>query len=176
MKVLRWPQILGLCVIYPSSVLRTTDLIAVFFSSRWSTNQLDCWTISLSLCLCNCHRRRSKRDAEGGDDDDDDDDEDEEDEDEDSEEEEESEEEGAPAPSGDTLQPELSRADRKALKKQGKKKQTADEDEDEEDEDPLLANPNRAAGRMMKISDIGVGKELTRKERWDTALPLVTIC
>ena len=62
-------------------------------------------------------------------------------------------------------QEELSRADRKALKKQGKKKQVAQEDEEEDDDDdPLLANPNRTMGRM-KISDLNAPRELTRKER-----------
>lgn len=54
----------------------------------------------------------------------------------------------------------MSRADRKALKKQGKKK----EEDEGEDEDPLLANPNRGIGRM-KISDLSAPREMTRKER-----------
>ena len=58
----------------------------------------------------------------------------------------------------------MSRADRKALKKQGKKKETAEEEDEDEDEDPLLANPNRTVGRM-KISDLEVPREPTRKER-----------
>ena len=111
------------------------------------------------MCYGYC---RSKREAE----DDDDDDEDEGDEDGENEEEgseEEESEEEAPVPAA-TNQPheELSRAERKALKKQGKKKEVA-EDEDE-DEDPLLANPNRAVGRM-KISDLNAPREPTRKER-----------
>lgn len=56
----------------------------------------------------------------------------------------------------------MSRADRKALKKQGKKKEVVEEED--EDEDPLLVNPNRAIGRM-KISDLDAPRELTRKER-----------
>lgn len=58
----------------------------------------------------------------------------------------------------------MSRADRKALKKQGKKKEAVDEEGEDEDEDPLLANPNRTVGRM-KISDLGALREPTRKER-----------
>jgi hypothetical protein len=60
----------------------------------------------------------------------------------------------------------LSRAERKALKKQGKKKEVVEEDEEDEDEDedPLLANPNRTVGRM-KISDLVAPREMTRKER-----------
>lgn len=58
----------------------------------------------------------------------------------------------------------MSRAERKALKKQGKKKEMIEEEEEDEDEDPLLANPNRTVGRM-KISDLGAPREMTRKER-----------
>lgn len=58
----------------------------------------------------------------------------------------------------------MSRAERKALKKQGKKKEVVEEEEEDEDEDPLLANPNRTVGRM-KISDLGAPREMTRKER-----------
>lgn len=60
----------------------------------------------------------------------------------------------------------LSRADRKALKKQGKKKAKVEgEDEEDEDEDPLLANPNRTVGRM-KISDLAAASgETSKKER-----------
>jgi len=58
----------------------------------------------------------------------------------------------------------LSRADRKALKKQGKKKEVAEEEDEDGNQDPLLANPNRTMGRM-KISDLGASKEPTRKER-----------
>ena len=58
----------------------------------------------------------------------------------------------------------MSRADRKALKKQGKKKEVVEEEDEDENEDPLLANPNRTVGRM-KISDLEATREPTRKER-----------
>jgi len=115
--------------------------------------------------------RKSKRDAEDDDDDDEEEDEEEgseEDESEDEEDEsedEEDEEDEAPPPAGVSVQQqELSRADRKALKKQGKKKQAAEGEDEDEDEDPLLANPNRTVGRM-KISDLAASREPTRKER-----------
>lgn len=102
---------------------------------------------------------RSRRGQEE-DDSDEDDDEDEE------ESEEEESEEDAPAPA--TNQPELSRTERKQLKKQGKtnnQQQAADEDEDK-DQDPLFANPNIAAGKKMNISDLSAPRELTRRERY----------
>ncbi|KAF9648135.1 hypothetical protein BDM02DRAFT_3073977, partial [Thelephora ganbajun] len=58
----------------------------------------------------------------------------------------------------------LDRADRKALKKQGKKKEVVEKEDEDKDEDPLLANPNRMVGRM-KIKDLGTPREPTRKER-----------
>lgn len=58
----------------------------------------------------------------------------------------------------------MSRADRKALKKLGKKKRTAEDGDEDEDGDPLLANPNRTVGRM-KISDLATTAEPSRKER-----------
>lgn len=59
----------------------------------------------------------------------------------------------------------MSRADRKALKKQGKKEVTEEEDDDDDDDDdPLLVNPDRTVGRT-KISDLDVSREPTRKER-----------
>jgi hypothetical protein len=126
------------------------------------------WTIWRPLCLCYCNCRKSKRDAEDEEGEDDEDDEDKEEE---ESEEEESDEEEAPAGASQQQQ-ELSRADRKALKKQGKKKETA-EGEDEDD-DPLLANPNRTVGRM-KISDLNASREPTRKERWKTVSPLIVV-
>jgi hypothetical protein len=128
-----------------------TDLDRIFFLC-WS-NDYQLYNRVVLLC------RRTKGDDE--------DEEGDEDEDEEEEEEESEEEESEEEVAGSTAieKPELSRADRKALKKQGKKKQTAaGEDEEEEDEDPLLANPNRAIG-SMKISDLGKSREPTRKER-----------
>jgi len=103
--------------------------------------------------------RGTKGDAE--DEEDDDEDEGEEEEGEESEEESE-EEEGDPA--AISQQQEMSRADRKALKKHGKKKEAEEKQDEDEDEDPLLANPNRTVGRM-KISDLNAPREMTRKER-----------
>jgi hypothetical protein len=95
-------------------------------------------------------------------------------------EEDESEEEGAPS------QPELTRAQRKELKKKqgGKEKEKAEaaaarakerakakedgEEEDESDEgddDDFLVNPNRVQ-KKMTISDLSKPVELTRRERW----------
>lgn len=68
----------------------------------------------------------------------------------------------------------MSRADRKALKKQGKKKEVEEDNDEEDGEDPLLANPNRTVGRM-KISDLAAPREMTRKERWNTIFSLVVI-
>ncbi|KAH9837701.1 casein kinase substrate phosphoprotein PP28-domain-containing protein [Rhodofomes roseus] len=81
------------------------------------------------------------------------------------EEEEESEEEPAEATSSNQPQQELTRAERRELKKKkGQQKQDGEEDEDS-DQDPLLANPNIAAGKKLAISDIGAPRELTRRER-----------
>ncbi|KAI0326287.1 hypothetical protein GY45DRAFT_122109 [Cubamyces sp. BRFM 1775] len=101
------------------------------------------------------------RRTEGDDDDEDDDEEEEE------EESEESEDEAPAAPSATSAQPELSRAERRELKKKkGQAKQANGEDEEEdEDEDPLLANPNIAAGKRLNISDLSAPRELSRKER-----------
>ncbi|KIM26507.1 hypothetical protein M408DRAFT_25227 [Serendipita vermifera MAFF 305830] len=85
--------------------------------------------------------------------DDDSDDEDEDDEEE--EEEEESEEEDE----DEEPEIELSRAERKALKKQGKQPPAVSE------EDKDLINPNRQPVKNLTISDIGAPRELSRRER-----------
>lgn len=103
--------------------------------------------------------RRTKQNAEEEDEEGDEDEEAGGSEEEESEEEDEDEASPAAVP-----QQELSRADRKALKKQGKKKEVVEDEGEEEDEDPLLANPNRGIGRM-KISDLSAPREMTRRER-----------
>lgn len=111
--------------------------------------------IRLSLCLTIFRSRRGK--AEDDSDDDDDDSE------EDSEEEE-SEEETTAATAAPT-QPEISRAERRQLKKQGKTGKQADDGEDT-DEDPIMANPNITVGKKMNISDLSAPRELSRRERY----------
>jgi len=73
----------------------------------------------------------------------------------------------APAVGSSANQPELTRAERRDLKK--KKVQAKQQDgvaeEDDEDDDPLLVNPNIAAGRKLNISDLSAPRELTRRER-----------
>jgi len=150
-KVRPWPPILGSRIQF---VLTNTDLI---------TSPL---SISKYLYLGYRYCRKTKRDAEDEEDEDEDeeekDDDEAEDEEEGSEEEESEDEAASTAPA--LQQQELSRADRKALKKQGKKKEAVEEEEDE-DGDPLLVNPNRTVGRM-KISDLNAAsREPTRKER-----------
>jgi len=80
---------------------------------------------------------------------------------EDEEEEEEEEESGEEQ---DSNQPELSRAERKELKRKqaADKKKQADGDDEEEDSD--LVNPNHVKTKM-NISDLGAPRELSRKER-----------
>ncbi|THH19264.1 hypothetical protein EUX98_g8811 [Antrodiella citrinella] len=101
--------------------------------------------------------RRSRRDEEADEDEDSDDDIEEEEEDEEEEEEEEE----------DTTKAELTRAERKALKKSGKAKADTEEkgDGSDVDKDPLIANPNLAMGKKMNISDLNAPRELTRRER-----------
>ncbi|KAG1733716.1 casein kinase substrate phosphoprotein PP28-domain-containing protein [Suillus lakei] len=82
-----------------------------------------------------------------------------EEEDEDDDDEEDEDEEGA---SGSAAQPELSRVERKALKKkQADQKQPV---EGESDTDADLINPNHVE-KKMNISDLGAPRELTRRER-----------
>ncbi|KAG1732687.1 casein kinase substrate phosphoprotein PP28-domain-containing protein [Suillus paluster] len=72
------------------------------------------------------------------------------------------EEEGEEEASGSAAQPELSRAERKALKKkQAEQKQPVD---GESDADADLINPNHVE-KKMNISDLGAPRELTRRER-----------
>ncbi|KIK38164.1 hypothetical protein CY34DRAFT_809651 [Suillus luteus UH-Slu-Lm8-n1] len=101
-------------------------------------------------------KRWAPRDQEGDDSDEENklEEEDEEDEGEDEEEDE-----GA---NGSAAQPELSRAERKALKKkQADQKQPG---EGESDTDADLINPNHVE-KKMNISDLGAPRELTRREK-----------
>src|ERR1700761_8631473 len=109
-----------------------------------------------------CSPRRADREAEeDGDDDDDDEDEDEDEEDGDDEDDEDDEDEDAVPPSVPG-QPELSRAERRELKKKQAAEKAAAEGEDGEDE--LLVNPNRVT-KKLNISDLSAPRELTRRER-----------
>ncbi|EPS98854.1 hypothetical protein FOMPIDRAFT_1024437 [Fomitopsis schrenkii] len=89
------------------------------------------------------------------------------DEDEDEEEsEEESEEEAVEGSSATQPQQELTRAERRELKKKkGQQEQKLENEDDDSDAEPILANPNIAAGKKLAISDIGSARELTRRER-----------
>ncbi|KZV83397.1 hypothetical protein EXIGLDRAFT_728405 [Exidia glandulosa HHB12029] len=95
-------------------------------------------------------------------------DEDDSDESEEEESEEESEEEapadGAAAGSSAAPQAELTRAERRALKKKQGPKKTGADGEEEEDDDSDLINPNHVA-KKLTISDIGAPRELSRRER-----------
>lgn len=102
-------------------------------------------------------KRWAPRDREGSADSDEEDKLEEEDE--DDEEEDEDDEDGA---NGSAAQPELSRAERKALKKkQADQKQLG---EGESDTDADLINPNHVE-KKMNISDLGAPRELTRREK-----------
>lgn len=70
---------------------------------------------------------------------------------------------GRPGPSGSApAEAELSRVERKALKK----KQTEDRTKaQQEEEDPDFVNPNRAPAKNLAIADLGAPRELTRRER-----------
>lgn len=96
-------------------------------------------------------------------DDDDEDDEEEEEEEESSESEEEE-----LGPGGSSVaQPEMTRAERKALKKSANPKKKAPADEEEEDEDDDLVNPNHvSATSSKKISNLNSPQPLSRRERW----------
>ncbi|CAE7231373.1 unnamed protein product [Rhizoctonia solani] len=97
--------------------------------------------------------RRKKQEEEGDDDEED-------------EEEEEEEEEGP-----NEAQPELSRAERKALKKQqgakgkGKGIGTIKEGSEDSEDDSDLINPNHVQMKNLSISDVGAPRELSRRER-----------
>jgi len=99
-------------------------------------------------------RRPRKINEEGGEDE-------EEDEEEEEEEEEESEEEGSDEAEGEGAGSELTRTERRDLKK----KQAAQKAKDEEEEDPDLINPNHVT-KKMNISDLNSPRELTRRERY----------
>ncbi|GLB44204.1 putative casein kinase substrate phosphoprotein PP28 [Lyophyllum shimeji] len=96
------------------------------------------------------------------DDDDSEEVEEEEEEEEESEEEESGEEEATPAGKGPAQ--ELTRAERRELKKKqaAQKQKAAQEDEEDEDED--LINPNHVQ-KKLNISDLGAPRELSRRER-----------
>jgi len=102
-----------------------------------------------------------KRDGEDEDDSEEDDSDEEESE-------EESEEEDEQPTSSKAPQAELTRTERRELKKAGKKPQAAaakaDEDDDEE-EDPIFKNPNVTVGKKLTISDLDAPRELTRREK-----------
>lgn len=116
------------------------------------------------LSLCTRSRRKNALQEDGGDDDDDDVEEEDEDEDEDEEDEDEDEEEGDAAGSSATTQPELTRTERRELKKkQVAEKLAQKQGIDEDDEDADLINPNHVE-KKLNISDLG-SLELTRKER-----------
>lgn len=88
------------------------------------------------------------------------DDSDEDDEEEESEESEEEEEDPAAGGSAEP-QVELTRAEKRELKK----KQAAQKQQDE-DEDPDLVNPNHV-GKKLNISDLSAPRELSRRERYE---------
>lgn len=98
-------------------------------------------------------------------DDDDDDDDDDESEEDDSEEEEEEEEEEVGEEESDKEKPELTRAQRKELKKQAQVKQAVKEQADEDEEDELMINPNRVQ-KNLTISDLNEPRQLSRRERY----------
>ncbi|KAG8689269.1 hypothetical protein FRC11_003477 [Ceratobasidium sp. 423] len=107
--------------------------------------------------------RRKRQEEEGEDDDE------EEEEKEEEEEEEEEEEDSGPS---EPTQPEMTRAERKALKKQQGSKQkgkgigTIKEGSGEDSEDDSdLVNPNHVPMKNLSISDMGAPRELSRRER-----------
>ena len=103
-------------------------------------------------------RRRNAQEDDEDDDDDEEEEEDDDDEDED--------EEGDDPPSVPG-EPELTRAERRELKK----KQAAEKDakgateDGDGDEDDLIANPNRIT-KKLNISDLSAPREMTRRERY----------
>jgi cobalamin biosynthesis protein CobT len=86
-------------------------------------------------------------------------DEEDEDEDEEGSEEEESEEE-----SGEEGKPELTRQERRDLKKKAAAAKEKKNEEGDEEEDPDLINPNHVQ-KKLNISDLNSPRELTRRER-----------
>jgi hypothetical protein len=110
--------------------------------------------------------RRKKLEQESDEDDDDESGEEEEDEDDE-------EEESDGAGPSELAQPEMTRAERKALKKQQGTKQkgkgigTIKEGSEEGSEDDSdLINPNRVPMKNLSISDVGAPRELSRRERY----------
>ncbi|OBZ74557.1 hypothetical protein A0H81_05428 [Grifola frondosa] len=134
----------------------------------------DKWYILVNVFVCLIspgivRAVRGKRNDEEDDSDDDDEEEEEE-------EEEESEEE-APG-GGSTAQPELSRTERRELKKkkaQAKQQAEVENDEDQEDQDPLFTNPNIAAGKRMNLADLGAPRELHAREVCTSLIQVVVL-
>ncbi|THH04501.1 hypothetical protein EW146_g10162 [Bondarzewia mesenterica] len=92
-------------------------------------------------------------------------DEDSEDDSEEKEEEEESEDEDDGPSSGLHNESELSRLERKELKRKQAALKSAEDGEEEEEEDELLVNPNRVT-KKMTISELNEPRQLTRRERF----------
>ena len=119
--------------------------------------------IATSYSICRTFRR-SKKEGEEDDSDEDSSEEEEEEEEEEESEEEEEEDIGPSKPA----QPELTRAERREMKKkkaqakQGQGEAKGDDEENEEDEG--LVNLNRVT-KKMNISDLGAPRELSRRER-----------
>jgi len=108
-----------------------------------------------------------KKQKEGKKEEEDDDEDEDEDEEEEEEDEEEDEEEGedveVEVPEG-SAKPELSRAERRELKKQAEKLKSSEAKALAEAEDEDLINPNHVA-KKLTISDLGKDRPLSRKER-----------
>jgi hypothetical protein len=115
----------------------------------------------LSYLTSPSRTRRAIAEDEENDDDDDEEEDEEDDDDSDDEEDEDEDEEGGP--SAVPGQPEISRAERRELKRKQAAEQAAKLAEGGEDED-LLVNPNRVT-KKLNISDLSAPRELTRRER-----------
>ena len=120
--------------------------------------------IRISPTLSSPRRRHALKDGVDGNDDDDDDDDDDEDEDEENSEEEDEDDVDVDdaEPSSAPGQPEISRAERRELKKKQAAEQVTNTAEDGEDD--LTANPNRLT-KKLNIADLSAPRELTRRER-----------
>ncbi|KAF8259724.1 casein kinase substrate phosphoprotein PP28-domain-containing protein [Lactarius quietus] len=105
--------------------------------------------------------RRALQEEDVDEDDEEEEDEDEEDEDDDDDDDDEA---GLSAAPGD---PELSRVERRELKKKQAAEQAAKAEGEDGDEDDLLVNPNRVT-KKLNISDLSAPRELTRRERCST--------
>jgi hypothetical protein len=120
-----------------------------------------------SFDLCHPERfffssRSPRRGVQDDDSDEDEEDEEEEEEEEDEDEDEEGEDSAVP---GET---EVSRAERRELKKKQAAERAGKDKQDEDggkDEDDLIANPNHVT-KKLNISDLSAPRELTRKERY----------